>query len=234
MGTDDIFKKNKEKNQKRKEASKNKRKDKILIFSEGEKTETNYFKAIVKHLENTGRLRNGITIEVEGFGEATTKLVKTVKTVINNTAYDIDPQNVWIVFDKDSFLDFNEAIQMAEDEGYSLAWSNECFELWYLLHFNYLDSAIDRNVYYKKIEDLFNEHFYCSYEKNSEKIFELLSQDETYLKNAIKYTNSIRNKAFMKDILDKRKFDLAKPCTFVDELVILLFSLVEEDLTLYR
>lgn len=32
------------------------------------------------------------------------------------------------------------------------AWSNESFELWYYLHFQYLDTGISRSQYIEKIE----------------------------------------------------------------------------------
>ena len=60
---------------------------------------------------------------------------------------------VWVVFDRDDFNDFNEAIALAERKGYKAAWSNEAFELWYLLHFIYLDTAISRADYIKKLEN---------------------------------------------------------------------------------
>lgn len=44
---------------------------------------------------------------------------------------------VWVAFDCDSFQDFDAAVyalrRMSKD-GFREAWSNECFELWYLLH----------------------------------------------------------------------------------------------------
>ena len=60
---------------------------------------------------------------------------------------------VWVVFDKDDFNDFNEAIALAGRKGFMAGWSNEAFELWYLLHFVYLDSAISRADYITKLEN---------------------------------------------------------------------------------
>ena len=45
-------------------------------------------------------------------------------------------QNVWIVFDKDDFDDFDQAIQEAINRGYNVAWSNQSFEYWLYLHFS--------------------------------------------------------------------------------------------------
>lgn len=63
---------------------------------------------------------------------------------------------VWAVFDKDSFpaKNFNNAINKGENSKPKIncAWTNEAFELWYLLHFNYYNTGISRVQYQKLIE----------------------------------------------------------------------------------
>lgn len=53
----------------------------------------------------------------------------------------------WAVFDKDDFVDFNEAIAYAKANSINPAWSNEAFELWYYLHFQFLDTQVGRHQY---------------------------------------------------------------------------------------
>ena len=55
----------------------------------------------------------------------------------------------WVVFDKDDFpaKDFNDAIAMAEKNGFKVAYSNQAFEYWFLLHFNLYKGALHRNSY---------------------------------------------------------------------------------------
>lgn len=55
----------------------------------------------------------------------------------------------WVVFDKDDFpdKDFNQAIQLAEKNGFRVAYSNQAFEYWFLLHYNLYTGAIHRNQY---------------------------------------------------------------------------------------
>ena len=60
---------------------------------------------------------------------------------------------VWVVFDKDDFDDFNDAIKKAHKLGFQSAWTNEAFELWYYLHFEYLDTGIGREAYIDKLQD---------------------------------------------------------------------------------
>ncbi len=73
---------------------------------------------------------------------------------------------VWCVFDRDSFPqgNYNRAFQLAQNNGIKIAWANEAFELWYLLHFNYHDTGIGRGDYAEKLRP----HF--SYDKADEEI----------------------------------------------------------------
>ena len=96
-----------------------------------------------------------------------------------------EPQEtiVWCVFDKDSFSDedFGNAINKAKAKGYKVAYSNEAFELWYLLHFHYYDMALGRDDYIVKL----TEHLKRKYRKNDLFMYEtLLSKQEEAIKNA--------------------------------------------------
>ena len=55
----------------------------------------------------------------------------------------------WVVFDKDDYPDndFNQAILLAKSNGFRVAYSNQAFEYWFLLHFNRYTGAIHRNLY---------------------------------------------------------------------------------------
>ena len=55
----------------------------------------------------------------------------------------------WVVFDKDDFPanDFNQAILLAEKNGFRVAYSNQAFEYWFLLHYNLYTGPIHRNQY---------------------------------------------------------------------------------------
>ena len=46
---------------------------------------------------------------------------------------------VWVVFDRDDFDDFDQAVQEGVERGYQIAWSNQSFEYWLYLHFHYSD-----------------------------------------------------------------------------------------------
>lgn len=89
----------------------------------------------------------------------------------------------WCVFKKDSFPsdDFNDAVRVAKKNGVRIAYTNEVFELWYLLHFCYCDTAIIRQDYKDRLSEHMN-HKYC---KNSETIFdEIFERQKLAIQNA--------------------------------------------------
>ena len=133
----------------------------FLIVCEGAKTEPNYFNGFPKKV---GRFI--YDIECEGKGYNTMKVVEKTIELREKSAQKFD--RIWAVFDRDSFPadQFNAAILKAKSTGISCAWSNEAFELWYLLHFQYRNTGMHRNEYKKAIEDSVNEQI-----KNEKKKF---------------------------------------------------------------
>ena len=145
-------------------------KQRFLIVCEGEKTEPNYFRSF--------RVPKNV-IDVHGVGETPSRLVQSAIELKNQDEYD----QIWCVFDRDdwSISDFNNAIKSAKKEGFGVAYSNEAFELWYLLHFEFLSTGIPRSDYILKLTSLLGH----KYKKNSETIYdELLEKQSTAIKNA--------------------------------------------------
>ncbi len=63
------------------------------------------------------------------------------------------------------------------------AYSNEAFELWYVLHFNYHQSATARHLYVERLNDLLG----VPYEKSRLDMYERLEdRQETAIRNAEK------------------------------------------------
>ena len=92
----------------------------------------------------------------------------------------------WVVFDKDDFStsDFNNAILIAEAAGFQVAYSNQSFELWFLLHFNLHQGEINRSLY----ADILSNYLGFAYTKEkevSEKMsVSLYHLTETAIRNA--------------------------------------------------
>jgi hypothetical protein len=87
--------------------------------------------------------------------------------------------HTWCVFDRDEHpLDrYKAAFRRAQGEdSLSAIWANEAFELWYLLHFCYRNTAIDRHELKREISkpDRLNR----KYEKCDGGVFALLNKPE--------------------------------------------------------
>lgn len=113
----------------------------MLIVSEGIKTEVTYFTSIKESIQERYKdnlIVDKIDIFTKGAGRGTMEVVQYALKSKNRHTY----SDVWVVIDKDEFVDFDEAIKKAEKEGLSVAWSNQSFELWYLLHFQNVSAAM--------------------------------------------------------------------------------------------
>lgn len=187
MGSDDFFKKKRAERAKREYELRNVVPKSYLIVSEGTKTEKNYFDGLARYIEmNFGGNIDVITpqITVEGVGRGTCALVNTVAKIVSraNKMY----ENIWVVFDKDDFQDFDEAIILAEGKNFKVAYSNQCFEYWLFLHFEYSDSALHRDIWERKLDRIFIDRAIRpnGYEKNLANIFDLVTKDHG-LKTAV-------------------------------------------------
>lgn len=116
-------------------------KQSFLIVCEGEKTEPDYFKAF-----------RMTAATVKAVGQAMNTMTLVNKAISIREA-DRQKKHVydqcWVVFDKDDFPanDFNQAIQLAEKNGFRVAYSNQAFEYWFLLHYNLYTGPIHRSQY---------------------------------------------------------------------------------------
>ncbi len=142
----------------------------FLIVCEGAKTEPNYFE----------KFRfPGIIVAIEGLGFDPRQLVDTAIDLRRDDDYD----QVWCVFDRDTWPidNFNGAISKAQQKKIQIAYANEAFELWYLLHFNYHDTGIPRHEYITRLHT----HLGKPYTKNSLTIYEELeSRMDDAIRNA--------------------------------------------------
>ncbi|MDB9311750.1 RloB family protein [Spirulina sp. CS-785/01] len=141
----------------------------FLIICEGEETEKNYFSKF--------RVPS-IIIKIKGCGRNPSQLFNEIN---NNDPQDYD--QVWLVFDRDNWTpqDIQKTIAQCKKNQYQVAYSNQCFELWYVLHFQFLNTALTRQDYSKKLDKLLDH----PYAKNSESIYdELLDFQKTAIKNA--------------------------------------------------
>lgn len=189
-----------------------------LIFTEGKKTEPYYFEGLKAAIEKNNHRE--ILIEIVGVGEATIKLLDFAEEFIEK--YNIQKAEIWLVTDKDDFPDhqFNTLVQQCQKRNlkeyqnnyWHCAWSNECFELWFILHFSFYSVAVSREEYFRILNNIFTKQKLGKYQKNEKNIFNILC----------KYGNP-RLAIFYAEKLYKEKEDLspskAIPCTTVYQLV---------------
>jgi len=173
---DNVTKKRFERKEKKRAVSTKTRKVYFLIVCEGEKTEPNYFQALKDSLPDRTVLVTDMTIK--GTGKNTISLVDF--TIKHRDAHLQKFDRVWVVFDKDSFTDdqFNTAIAKAENNGIQVAWSNEAFEIWFLLHFEYVNHAMPREDYQKGLERSIDKARGVpgyTYKKNAQDTFDLIN-----------------------------------------------------------
>ena len=126
-----------------------------LIVTEGTDTEPAYFGAI-KEIINS-RFQEKIHLSVFGEGDNTLNLLEKARkrAVDNPNGY----RHVWVVYDTDDFppdhidrtAQLCEAWSIPDEITYHAIWSNQCIELWFLLHFSYMHSDLRRTEYWPKL-----------------------------------------------------------------------------------
>ncbi|QDF28637.1 RloB family protein [Halarcobacter anaerophilus] len=138
----------------------------VIIACEDSVSSPTYFQKIIDKLIEDKRITQDSFIIVSHSGKThPTGVLEDLKNYSdeNNKKY-TDFEHKWIVIDRDmervnggghTAEDFNNAIKNAKskrkDLNIEVAYSNDSFELWYLLHFDYRSTAILRDEIIKKV-----------------------------------------------------------------------------------
>ena len=182
----------------------------IIIACEDSVSSPTYFQKIIDKLIEDKRITQDSFVLVPHNGKThPTGVLENLKSYSddNNKKY-TDFEHKWIVIDRDiervnggghTAEDFNNALKNAKsrrkDLNIEVAYSNDSFELWYLLHFNYRNTSILRDEIIKKvIEELkkIEPHKFVKLDKDNIKeknytkmIFEtLLDKQKIAIRNA--------------------------------------------------
>ncbi|HWK04215.1 MAG TPA: RloB family protein [Puia sp.] len=144
----------------------------FILFCEDEVNEPSYFRSF----EIPGKVKvNAIEDQLSRFKNISNTLHYCETTgLLDHTdgRYQLKPgttTHVWSVFDRDvevadianlnprDNLDFSLSIQSALSAGLQVAWSNDVFELWILLHFEDVDPGVwrHRTYIYDKLTEIF-------------------------------------------------------------------------------
>ncbi|MDD7735217.1 MAG: RloB family protein [Bacilli bacterium] len=207
MGTDNFNKRRSNERRERRSKELLLRAESWLIVCEGEITEPKYLNELFDYINSKFDIK--ISAKIEGTGMNTTSLVKSVDEFFAYSDQQVKNRKipygkVFTVFDKDDFSanDFNTAIKMSQQKGYIPLWSNECIEVWFILHYEYLQSSLPRKDYFKKLSIYMG----SSYDKNGDNFNKLGKL--TKLEKAIRYSKKLEGNYFNESTPSSKN-----PCT---------------------
>lgn len=129
--------------------------DRVLILCGG-KTEEIYFNKFKKKYKNG---LNNVTVKV-----TTSKHSNPIAIVDEAISLQNDFDELWCVFDKDDFKDFDDAIRkVSKYPKLNCAFSNEAIEYWFTLYFSDKIGPINR----KRLNEMISRQFGLEYDKSN-------------------------------------------------------------------
>ena len=148
-----------------------------LIVTEGSDTEPAYFGAMRDVINSAYPDR--IQLSIHGAGDNTLNLFQKTKQLASASANGY--KHVWVVYDMDDFPadHINKTAELCasestEDTTYHAIWSNQCIELWFLLHFSFMQSDLHRSSYWPKLTKILSFQGLGAYEKNRIDMYRIL------------------------------------------------------------
>ena len=122
-------------------------KRKFIIYSEGKNTEPDYFRAVRRDL--LGALVDLEMIDAAGvpmtIAEKACQRAASMKRGRGRKSSFEEGDQVWAVFDRDEHPKVPEALERCRIGNVEVAFSDPCFELWLILHFDNFDRPDDRH-----------------------------------------------------------------------------------------
>lgn len=141
----------------------------ILIVTDGEKTETNYFQGLKNSFPEA--VRNKISIKI--LDKLNTQ--ELVGRALKAQREDPREREIWIVFDKDNRPDdFDNIISSAKKHGINVAWSNPCIEIFFHAYYGRMPNNADAKQCISAFSTDFQKATKKEYTKNDKDIYSLL------------------------------------------------------------
>lgn len=175
----------------------------FIIFCEDEISEPIYFKYFETSLIKVNLIKNQKS-KFANVRKAISYCETNELMVIKDGLLSLQSENtqVWCVYDRDveetnekiklGNIDFDEAIEIAKAKGFNVAWSNDSFELWILLHFESIDISNvlfkNRETYYERLTDIFK-----SLTNPNQDLVNALKHPTFSYKQDFKHENNFRN-----------------------------------------
>jgi hypothetical protein len=157
----------------------------FIIVCEGKVTEVDYFKGFPYYCKLGGVSSSGYqyshaAVYIEPGAGQHEKVVEKANDVfveLKKKYGTIHPSEVWCVFDcDDNSAGLDRAIQAAELKKFNAIYSVQCFELWYLLHFQMITGAISKTEYDRRI----SRNLSICYSHGTKGMYTLLKERQEY------------------------------------------------------
>jgi len=190
----------------------------MIVVTEGEKTEPEYFKAF-KEIHVPPHIKKSVfdLRIIPGIGVPKTVVDRAIQELQDLQGPLSGKDSVWAMFDRDEHPKFEEAKRKARSKDIGLAISNPCFEIWGIYHYQDWEGYIERDQCQRRLEEL------CpSYDRKSGKIF----IDRDAIEN--KYRDAMRRAKESLDSREKEGDPEGNPSTSVHHLINAILSKVEE------
>jgi hypothetical protein len=180
LGTDNFHQKRKKRSTKQTRVEKKS----ILIALEDTKSSKYYFQ---KLLQDQGF--RGEVIIAKHIGTNPKKVLEALtkhKQEHPKEAFEKE----WIVIDKDDWSkdEFNGTLEEARQKNICVAFSNEAYELWLLLHFEKVSATTSRDKLKSKLNQHFIEKFQTPYSKATSEVYKWTKEHQA---TAIKHAKSL-------------------------------------------
>lgn len=157
----------------------------FIIVCEGKVSEVDYFKGFPYYCKLGGVSSSGYqyshaAIYIESGAGQHEKVVEKANNIyikLKKKYGTIRPSEVWCVFDSDgNIAGLNRAIQAAGSKKFNAIYSIQCFELWYLLHFQIVTAAISKTEYDRRLSKYLG---FC-YSHGTRGMYDLLKERQEY------------------------------------------------------
>ena len=195
----------------------------FLLVCEGKNTEPLYFESFLKGYPVP--TKEVETVKTEGgYGGGKMYLINEAKKLADSPKYK-DYDEVWCIFDYDVKYghsrqkeDFDNAVSEALRNGYRVAFSNDCFELWFVLHYKPIQNEHHRQEYYDMLTELWKTEL-------KSRSYESCGKDAAFCKQTYKRLLPLQEQAVKRAkqlhavANDGRPSHQMNPCTTVYELV---------------
>jgi hypothetical protein len=209
----------------------------IIIACEDSVSSPEYFKQIVSKLKEEKKITpHSFVIANHRHNNPKGVLQDLLNYKDGNITYK-DFNSKWIVIDRDANIgcarsghnvqDFNNSIKDAKEKGIKVAYANDSFELWYLLHFRYVDTRIMRDKILIDVIAEFKKNFPDDFQNLN--VYNIKTKEQTqkiYQRLLIKQQTAIKNaEKLLTNYGDNHKPESDNPSTTIHKLVLELNSI---------